>query len=218
MRALLVGLSVALVVTGVAAADHLDPQERIRAADQKRAGAMLLRKGDLARGYEAERTSGLDPHLTCPALDESDRVLTGKATSPYWARDYQIVGSSSAVYGTAADSRASWLRGTSRAGMSCLRGAFRAEFARQGEAARISIRAIPFAGIGTAAKAYRLAISGVTPGQPPLLFIDVVLLMRGRAQAGLLFAGIVVPPARTTEVALARVVTRRMQTAMRGAS
>jgi hypothetical protein len=218
VRALLVALSVALVFAGVAVADHLDPQERIRAVDQKRTGAMLLRKSDLARGFEAERTSGLDPHLGCRALDESDLVLTGKATSPYWARDYQIVGSSSAVYGTAADARASWRRSTSKAGSSCLRDAFRAELARQGEAARISIRAIPLTGVGTTAKAYRLAISGVTPGEPPLLFIDVVLLMHGRAQAGLLFAGIVVPPARVTEIGLAKVVAKRMQTAMRGSS
>jgi MFS family permease len=39
----------------------------------------------------------------------------------------------------------------------------------------------------------------------------------GRAQAGLLFAGVLVPPERTTEVSLARVVAARMASAMRGA-
>ena len=218
MRAFVVALSAALVFTGVAVADHLDPQERLRAVDLRRAGAMLVQKGDLGRGYEPERTSGLDPHLTCPALDESGLVLTGKAASPYWAREYQIVGSSSAVYGTAAHSRSAWRRNTSRAGSSCLRDAFRNELVQQGEAVRVSIREIRFARLDVAAKAYRVAISGTTPGQPPVLFVDVVLLLHGRAQAGLLFAGIVVPPARATEIALARVVAKRMQAAMRGAS
>ena len=178
---------------------------------------MLLQKGDLGRGYEPERTSGLDPHVTCPALDESDLVLTGKAASPYWAREYQIVGASSAVYGTAAHSRSAWRRNTSGAGSSCLRDAFRNELARQGEAVRVAIRELPFASVDVAAKAFRLTISGTAPG-PPALFVDIVLLLHGRAQAGLLFAGIVVPPARATEIALARVVAKRMRAAMRGAS
>ena len=116
MRALLFALAGALVLAGAATADHLDPQERVRAADQKRAAAMLLRKADLPQGYKPERTSDLEPHVTCSALDESDLVLTGRGKSDYWAREYQIVGSTSAVYRTARDSAAAWRRSTSTRG------------------------------------------------------------------------------------------------------
>ena len=218
MRALLFALVGALVVAGAATADHLDPQDRVRAADQKRAAAMLLRKTDLPQGYEPERTSDLEPHLTCRALDESDLVLTGRGTSAYWAREYQIVGSTSAVYRTARDADAAWRRSTSTVGRKCVRDEFRRTFARQGETVRIAGQELALPKLAVTAKAYRLAISGVDPGQPPLLFIDVVLLKHARAQVALLFAGVVGPPARATEIALSRLVAQRVKVAMRGAS
>lgn len=218
MRALLIVLAGALVVAGAAMADHLDPQERVRAADQKRAAAMLVRKADLPQGYEPERTSDLEPHLTCRALDESDLVLTGSGKSPFWAREYQIVGSTSAVYATAHDADAAWGRSTSSLGRKCLRDEFRKAFARQGETVRIAAQGIAFPKLVVTAKAYRLVFLSADPGRPPLFFIDVVLLRHGRAQVGLLFAGVVVPPARATELALSRLVAERVKVAMRGAS
>lgn len=217
VRALLLAPVVALVVVSAATADHLDPQERARAADQKRAAAMLLRNADLPQGYEPERTSDLEPHLTCRALDESDLVLTGRGRSPFWAREYQIVGSSSAVYRTARDSDAAWRRSTSTMGRKCVRDEFRNAFARQGEMVRIAVQEIAFPTLAVTAKAYRLVFSGTDPGQP-LFFIDVVLLRHGRAHVGLLFAGVVAPPARATEIALSRLVAQRVKVAMRGAS
>lgn len=218
MRALLFALAGSLIVAGAATADHLDPQERVTAADQKRAAAMLLRKADLPQGYEPERTSDLEPHLTCSRLDESDLVLTGRGKSPFWARGYQIVGSTSAVYRTARDSDGAWRRSTSTAGRKCVRDEFRKAFARQGETMRIATGELALPRLAVTAKAFRLAISDMDPGQPPLLFIDVVLLKHGRAQVGLLFAGVVAPPARATEIALSRLVAQRVKAAMRGAS
>jgi hypothetical protein len=218
VRALLLAVAGALVVAGAATADHLDPQEQVRAADQKRAAAMLLRKADLPQGYEPERTSDLEPHLTCRALDESDLVLTGRAKSPYWAREYQIVGSSSVVYRTARDSDAALRRSTSTVGRKCVRDEFRKAFARQGETMRIAVRELALPKLADTAKAFRLAISGADPAQPQLLFIDVVLLSHGRAQVGLLFAGVVTPPARAIETALSRLIAQRVKVAMRGAS
>ena len=218
MRVLALALVGALVVAGAATADHLDPQKRVRAADQKRAAAMLLRKADLPQGYEPERTSDLEPHLTCGALDESDLVLTGRGESAYWAREYQIVGSSSVVYRTARDSDAAWRRSTSVVGRKCVRDEFRKSFARQGETMRIAVRELALPEFSVTAEAFRLAISGADPTRPPLLFIDVVLMTHGRTQVGLLFAGVVTPPARATEIALSRLVAQRVKVAMRGTS
>jgi hypothetical protein len=197
-----------------ASADHLDPQNRLRTADQKRAASMLVRKTDLGVGYAVERTSGLEPHLACGALDESDLVLTGRAKSPYWSREYQIVGSTAAVYRTSADARRSWARGASTAGMNCLRDEFRKEFLRQGEALQVSISRLSFPRLAGGTYAHRLVLSGAAAGSPAL-YIDLVVIRQGRGQVGLLFAGVVVPPPRATELSLARVVAQRMAKAMR---
>ncbi|HJR95717.1 MAG TPA: hypothetical protein VJ807_09795, partial [Gaiellaceae bacterium] len=153
--------------------------------------------------------------LTCRALDESDLVLTGYAKSPYWSREYQIVGSTAAIYRTSADARTSWKRGASTAGMNCLRDEFRSEFARQGEAVRVTIRRLAFPRIGGASFAHRLVLSGAAAGSPSV-YIDVIVIRTARAQVGLLFAGVVVPPSRATELSVAQVVAKRMEKAMRG--
>jgi hypothetical protein len=203
-----------LALSAGASADHLDPQGRIRSADQSRAAAMLLRESDLGAGFSVERTSGLDPHVTCEALDESDLVVTGRAKSPYWSREYQIVGLTVAVYRTAADATASWRRGTSTAGMKCLRDEFRRALESQGERLRVTARRMPFPRLAAGSAAIRLVISGVA-ARSPAVYIDLVVLRRGRAQAGLLFAGVVAPPPRAAETGLARVVAGRMARAMR---
>ena len=205
----------ALAWTASASGDHLDPQKRFRAVDLKRASAMLVRKTDLGPGYAVERTSGLEPHLTCRALDESDLVLTGYAKSPYWSRALQIVRSTAAIFRTSADARASARRSASREGMNCLRDEFRNEFARQGDPVRVTIRRLPVPRIGDASFAHRVVLSGAAAGSPSV-YLDLIVIRHGRAQVGLLFAGVLTPPERATELALGRTVATRMATAMRG--
>jgi hypothetical protein len=217
MRSTLVVVALcALAAAAGASADHLDPENRLRGADEQRAMSMLVRKSDLRAGYVVERTSGLEPHLTCRALDESDLVLTGHAKSPYWSREFQIVGSTAAVFRTSADARASWERGASSAGRNCLRDEFRREFARQGEAVRVTIRRLSFPSLGGGSFAQRLAISGAAAGSPSA-YLDFVVIRERRGLVGLLFAGVVTPPSRATELSLARAVAGRMAKAMRGA-
>ncbi len=176
---------------------------------------MLLRKGDLGPGYAVERTSDLDPHLTCEALDMSDLLVTAFAESPEWSRDFQVVGSSAAVYASRVDGDAAWRRSTSRAGMNCLRDEFQALFARQGESVRVAILPLAFPKLASARAAYRVVISAAGAARP-LAHIEFVVLKQGRAQAALLFAGVVVRPDRATEIRLARIVAARMTKAMRG--
>jgi hypothetical protein len=178
---------------------------------------MLLRKADLGPGYLVERTSGLDPHLTCAALDESDLTVTGEAETPDWARDLRIASSASAVYESVADANASWKRGTRATGLRCLREEFRRELARQGEEARVSVGRVAFPRVSQRAAAYRVTISGKAQGQSVVITIDFVILMHGRAQAALLFASVLLPPERQNQIALARLVAGRMAKAMRGA-
>jgi len=214
---LLVPLVLWLALVGAGSAHHLDPQKQIRPVDQKRASAMLLRATDLP-GYATERTSGLEPHLTCRGLDESDLVVTGRAVSPYRSRDYRIVGSSSTVYRTSGDSAAAWRRATSVAGRRCLRQAFADELRRQGETVRVTVGPLSVPPLGVQRMASRVAITGVTPARQPVITLDLVLLRVGRGQVALLVAAVVVPPDREALVGLARTAAQRLSKAMQSTS
>jgi hypothetical protein len=217
MRFAPLSVVLALALVGVASANHLDPQKQIRPVDQRRASAMLLRASDLP-GYETERTSNLDPHLTCRGLDESDLVVTGRARSPYWSRDYRIVGSSSAVYRTRSDSAAAWRRGKSAVGRRCLRQAFVDELEQQGETVRVSVGSLVVPPLGVERTGVRLAITGASPARRPVVTLDLILLRDGRGQVALLFAAVVVPPDRGSQIALARTAAKRLAKAMKRTS
>jgi hypothetical protein len=214
-RSLLAALVVVLAVAAPAAADHLDPTERIRPADQSRARAMLLRPSDLP-GFQRQPSAGGDPHLTCSGLDESDLTVTGDAESARWSASVVFVTSSSTVYVTRADAATSWRRGTSAAGMRCLREELAREFARQG--ARVaSLRRLAIPSLAQRSAAYRLRLTATVQGQTVPLTLDFVILMHGRALSALIVGTALTQPDRAAEVRLARVLAARMAAAMRGA-
>ena len=214
MRSLVV-VFLALVLTGSALGDHLDPRKQIRSADQARARAMLLRQSDLP-GFQRQPSSGADPHLSCPGLDESDLTVTGDAEAPTWSASVIFVTSSSTVYATRADAATSWRRGTSPAGTRCLREELGREFGRQGVGV-VSLRRIAFPALAQRSAAYRLTLTGQAQGQTVNAYVDFIVLGQGRAIAGLVVGSAVVKPDRPAEVRLARTVAARMATAMRGA-
>lgn len=208
-------LGLALCLTASALADHLEPAKRIRAADQARAKAMLLRQSDLP-GFQRQPPAGRDPHLTCSGLNESDLTVTGDAEAPTWGVATVFVTSSSTVYATRADAVTSWRRGTSGAGTSCLREELGREFARQG-ARVVSLRRMSFPSLAQRSAAYRLTLSGEAQGQTVSAFVDFVVLLQGRALGGLVVGSALVQPDRRAEVGLARTLAGRMAKAMRGA-
>lgn len=216
MRLLAVLLGLALASAGAALAGHLDPQDRIRAADQARAKAMLLRQADLA-GFQRQPVPGADPHVTCAALDESDLTVTGDAESPNWAVSVVFATSAATVYATARDAATSWRRGTSAAGIRCLRAELAKEFVRQG-ARVVSLRPLSFPSLAQRSSAYRLTLAATAQGQTVRVFVDFVLLAQGRALAGLVLGSALVPPDRELEIRLARTIAGRMARTMRGSS
>ena len=205
----------ALVLAGSALADHLDPQKRIRAADQARAKAMLLRQSDVP-GFRQLPSSGASAHLTCRALDESDLTATGDAEAPRFALSVSSITSSSTVYATRTDAATSWRRGTSVAGTRCLREELGRAFAGQG-ARVVSLRRVSFPALAQRSAAYRLTLQGTAQGQSITAYVDFVVLLHGRAVAGLVVGSALVPPDRPAEITLARAIAGRMARAMRGA-
>lgn len=204
-----------LLPAGTALADHLEPEKRIRPADQARARSMLLRSADVP-GAVAQPRSGGEPHLTCSALDESDLTVTGDAESATWTWGPAVVSSAASVYASERDAATAWRRGTSAAGIHCLRSELGRAFLQQG--ARLgSLSRISFPRVAPRTAAYRLTLTGEAQGQRIRVTLDFVVLMRGRAQAGIVVASVLGPAVRTTEVRLARTVAARMARAMRGA-
>jgi len=215
-RLLAVSLLASLVAAGTASATHQDPQKKLTKADNARARAMLLKRTDLAPGFQAQPDSGEDPHIDCPAsVSESDLTLTGEADGPQLALGVVFVGSASQVYESAADAAASWRRSTSTAGTKCATTLLRREFAKQG-IRLVSLRKIAFPRVYTSDRttAYRVKLSAESPQGAVPVFVDLVALMRSRAHATVIVGSALVAPTRAYELDLAHIVGGRMAKAM----
>ena len=208
-------LAFALVGSGAALAARGDPQEKINPADQARARAMLLRKADLGLSFQAQPSGGANSNLECPALDESDLTLTGKAESSTFTGSFTFASSEAQIYESVADANASWRRGTSAAGTACLRDGLRREFAKEG-LKLVSLRKIAFPRIAQKSAAYRIALAGQSQSVTVRVILDVIVLMHLRAQVGV-FIGSLVPPNKDDELRLGRLTAGRMAKAMRTA-
>ncbi|MDH4103125.1 MAG: hypothetical protein OEW52_08645 [Thermoleophilia bacterium] len=210
-RLLAVALLLALAGAGAAVAGRGDPQTRFTAADQARAKAMLLRKGDFGLGFRATPTSTAGADFYCKALDESDLTITGEGESPTFVGGVEFVTSLSQVYKTLSHSKTAWRRGTSAAGEKCARDEFRRQFKKEG--ARLeAFRRVTFPRLAEQSVAYRLVISS----QGIRVFIDVIALRQSRIQAGLFLGSALTPMQESEVLRLSRLVARRMAQAKRG--
>jgi hypothetical protein len=202
---------VMLLAAGTAVAGRGDPQERLTPADQARAKAMLIRPGDVNAAFRSFPTADNPSTPYCAALDESDLTVTGQANSPTFAAPPELVVSRSYVYESLADANASWKRGTSTAGQSCLRRLLWAEL--QGTGVRlVSFKRIPFANFGGRTVAYRIVASE----QGVRFYLDLIALQQGRAQVSIVYGNGLIPPPASEERRLAKLVAKRAAKAMRG--
>lgn len=205
-------LAVALVATGAALAARGDPKERFTPADQARARAMLLRAADFNPAFVARPSSQSNGDFYCATLDESDLTLSGRGTSPSFTAGTEYVTSTTSVYATRSDANASWERGTSKAGETCLRLGLRR--ALQGSVVRLaSFGRIAFPLRGTRSIAYR----AVATVQGVRVYVDLVAMQVGRAEAGVIYVSALTPPPGAELRRLTNVVAKRAAMAMRGA-
>ena len=213
MRRLVV-IAFVLALLGANAALAADPKKKINPADQALARAMLLKLSDVGLGFRLLPARGASDlgSFTCAALDESDLTVTGEAKSPNFTSGLHTIASTAGIYASAREASTSWRRGASAAGFTCLSNAFR-RIARSQGADFVSFRKVPFPAIAPQTIAYRwqVLVSGVRA------YTDVVLLMRGRAQAAAFFIAALAPLERSEELRLTRLISKRMAKAMRGA-
>lgn len=204
----------ALVVAAAALAGPFDPQRKITPADQARAKAMLLRKADI--GKAVLRASQAEGSIHCRVNDQSGLTLTGEAKSPSFvllgahAAKVDTIDSASRVFASEADATASWRLASSSANLACVEAQARRAL-RQAGNQLVSFRKVSFPNVAPQTLVYRATVG---TGGPPYDSIDVVALGHSRAIANLIFESAVTPPDKAYEVKLARIVARRMATAL----
>ncbi len=203
-----------LVVSASALATHQDPQKRLTKADNARARAMLVRRADLPAGFQPQLSSTADPHTDCASsVGESDLTLTGDAEGQQLALGVGFVSSAAQVYESVADASASWRRSTSAAGTRCATELLRREFAKQG-VDLVSLRKVSFPRVSDRSVAYRVTLSATTAQGMVPVYVDLVAMLRSRAQATVVVGSALVPPQKAEELRLARIVAGRMATAL----
>jgi hypothetical protein len=209
-------LLVAATFTAAAVAAPGDPEKRdIRPGDQARARKANLRLADLPSGFR----SLARPHeKSGPAVcgrfrpDLSDLTITGEAGSPnFVGANGTSIFSEAEVYRTVHDEQQSWQRTTRREALPC----FAQQLERQSASTpiRIDVRSyaqLPAPRFGDRSAKFRFVAVVVSQGVRIQMWIDVLGVARGRADAALYYFTVGHRPAAAQERALLAKLSQRL--------
>jgi len=195
MRRLALLLLVAFAVPALALAADSDPRRKINAADERKAAAVVLKRGDFSAGWKKVASSADDDDLVCSyyAPKGSDLTLTGDAEAEFeQTGGFPSVYSYADVYATAKDATAAWTRTVKPAAARCFAETFQKESAADPTTKVTVVKhgAIAFPKVAPRTAAFRIALklavteNGQTQTVP--LTLHIVVVGRGRAEAGLL--------------------------------
>lgn len=218
MRALVLAIAAFVLVAPVAAqAAEGEPRKALTKTDQAAARSVVLKRGDLGKGFEAQprgKDDGIPKGARCGPLDESDLTVTGDASSPdfRFAKGglFVTIGSSAQVYRTLREADASWKRGTSAQTTTCLSDIVRLSAAPGQKITVLSAKQVAFPAVSPKTTAYRLVVSIRVRQQSVRAYVDAIILQQGRIQTGLLFTSVGRPVGQVDLLALASVVATRM--------
>lgn len=215
LAALLSLLALVLASAAVAAGER-NPRaerERLNARDGKLAAAVAVAKRDLGRGWTASRVPK-SPGPACKSFspDLSRFTITGKAHTLFADTRGSSVQSIVEVYANKAQAAGDFVAGAKPGATGCLREAF--EYARQQAPKGVTLqfgsaRMLPAPKAGQRAAAYRLVGSLASRGVSFPLYLDLLVVQRGRTIVALLFTGLESPVA--DRLKLARKVAARMR-------
>jgi hypothetical protein len=221
-RRLAAVLLLALVLPALALASHKDPKKQLNAADERRAASVLLKRSDFAAGWKKVPSTPDDSsHFDCPGYDPngSDLILTGNAEA-----DFERAGGSPGVYSTVdvykteAMARAGWARTVKPALVRCLAALFKKQF--EGEGAKVAILrqgTLAFPKVAPRTAAFRMAMrttfteNGET--RSVTLTVSIVVVGKGRGEAGLLSMSVGEPIAVADLRAFAKLFAQRLAAA-----
>ena len=223
MRRLVLVLVAVLAVPALAVAADSDPKRKINQADERRAAAVVLKRADLSAGWKKTTSPSTDDDdLVCSYYDPkgSDLTLTGDAEAEFeQAGGFPSVYSYADVYATPKDAAAAWTRTVKVAAARCFADVFKKESASDPSTKVTGVRygSIAFPKVAPRTAAFRVALTvavtqnGETQTIP--LALHIVVVGRGRAEAGLMtFApspGVAAPELR----AFANLMSDRMKAA-----
>jgi hypothetical protein len=179
----------ALVAASVAAAaDSRGERIELRPADVALAKRIALRPGDLSGSWRrlSIPDTGDDGQMTCPGFnpDLSRFTITGKAINAYFRPSGASVMSAIEVYRSRADAVGDFIVATNPAVVRCLR-----EEIQRGTSgvARVSVARIAAPRVGERRTAFRVIARISAGAQSVALYMDAVIVQRGRSIAVLFF-------------------------------
>jgi hypothetical protein len=204
-RHLGLALLAAAVVAGGAAAASGDPEKRdIRPADQAWATHATLTARDVPSSFTANRapSSKNNGPLTCPGFqpDLSDLTITGEALSPLFQNQAgTTIFASAEVYRSSHDEREAWRRTARREALRCVARMLESISASglRVTVTRRLVRAAP--SVGERAISFRIVATVKTQGISIPVWIDLLGVARGRADATLVISTVRAAPSAALE-------------------
>ena len=189
------GVVAALVVVGIAAAanPHL-PKKVIIPAVQAKAKAINVRISDLPPGNWTAKPAAPDtgtPHCSYYNPDQSDLTENGNANSKeLTAPTASFVSSSTSIFKTAAQGRTAYKRVVQPKLPKCLGEIFAKGAAKTFKVTNLSAVARPFPKLAERSNAYRISADFASASGTISVYLDVVVMNRGKVDTVVFFAGI----------------------------
>jgi hypothetical protein len=203
-----------LGLLGVSASAATALTRRHTAAGDALAAHRLLRRADFGRGWSTSGPPRAVPALTCPRFSPATPHVTesGAAVSPTFSvgSSGPFVGQSAYEYGTGAQ-RATFWRAVARPGLlRCV-----ADSLSNGSASGVRFtvtgkRLLALPSLSARAIGFRVSGTGTTGGQSVDVYLDVIVVGRGRSVAAISLSSLEQPVPRSLELRLARTVSARM--------
>lgn len=175
---------------------------------------VLLRRGDLGRGWTGSPAPKAAPGLTCPAFSPalSGVVQAGAAASPTYQQSATgpFASQTAYAYANGAEEQTVW-REVARPHLLTCVAASLVRSASGGVHFRVTSKRLEtLPGLPVDAIGYRVTGTATVPDQTVNVYLDVLLLGGGSAVTELSFSSFLQPVARAVELRLARIVAGRI--------
>jgi hypothetical protein len=186
---------VALITAGLAtAASPREPKKVIIPAVQAKAKAINVQAADLpkALGFKAKPRSPDNGTPRCSYYnpDQSDLTENGDAKSPeFTLASSSFISSSTSIFKTAAQGRTAYRRVVQPKLPNCLAEVFR-KGAAPTKVTIVSSKEISFPKLAERSNAYRILASFKSGSQRIPVYLDIVVMNRGKVDVVIFFAGI----------------------------
>ena len=193
-RRLALLLLAVLAVPALAMAADTDPKRKINAADERKATSIVFKRTDFTAGWKRTSSPSTDEDISCSYYkpNGSDLTLTGDAEAEFeQSGGFPSIYSYADIYATPKDASAAWTRTVKPALPRCLAEYFKKEVTSASTKATIvKTGPIAFPKVAPRTAAYRivvkLAVTGNGQTQNVPLTLHMVVVGRGRAEAGFL--------------------------------